>query len=1147
MKKFYEFLRSPGLCRYKVFAAALGIMLTSGIALYAVPVVQQPRERIDISMKDATLEQVLLYVQNTSGYYVLFNSTEIKGVTGLNIDLRNATVAEVLRTALSNTKLSYTIEDDTIVVKGGRQAQNVTPATRQDPRLTISGTVRQAAGKQPLAGVTILVEGTNIGTTTDARGQFSLTLAQRGNVMLVVRYIGMETRRIPYTGQASLNIELSESVQSVGAVVVTGYADINVDKTASNVTVIRGGDLAKVSPTSVMAGISAFEPSFRLKENLAAGANPNVLPEFSIRGETALSPDILSEAQSTVSRQSLLSNRNLPIFLVDGFEVDVERIYDMDPNRIETLSILKDASATALYGSRAANGIIVIETKAPRSGRVNVDYNITTTLHAPDLRSYDLMNAHEKLQAEIDGGYYPYNLDEQATTNLRNLLNYFLKLSNANRGVDTDWIARGVRNVVNHRHDINVYGGESNTRWNANVNYNSGNGVMKGSKRNTYSAELQLHITLGNFILTNKARYGGQKGSESPFGSFSSYSHKHPYDMVKDEFTGEFVHILPIWEASSLPESQRVNPEFEAANYNSFTKNKYDDYSDQIQLRWDVSPRFHITGSYFIDKKYSENSKFIDPRSKFFEHTVELNELGELTLTQREVLSMEGRLQFSYNNQFGKHFIAVNTNGTLGQDKASQTSYHYKGFASGHVPTPNAAASIASKPSNRNQLQRKVSVNFYGNYSYDEIYLVDLAFAVDGNSEFGSRHKAAPFWSAAGAVQLHNYEFFRSEIIDRLRIRASYGLLGRVPSTQSATMNIYQNISLDDWYISGVGAILSAMGNPGLQWEKTYLTDLSAEIQMWQNRFYLKGGYYNKISSGQLTEVGIPSSSGFTYYWDNLGKVKNEGFEVDFHVEPLRTQDWSLRIGAKLRHNKNVITELSDALKAYNLLVDDFFAGYPKNSTTKKDMGYGVPYRKFFEGQSTTTIAAVRSLGINPGNGQELYMRPDGTLTYIWSSADQIMAGDTEPTMTGTINVSMRWKQFDLLASLYFEYGAQAYNSTLMRYVENVDLKLQNADKRVNTMRWKQPGDLAPLKSIADRAFITRPTTRFVQDNNIFRSTSLDVGYTLKHELIRRVGLSNVRFSFNTGELFYLSSMKRERGTDYPYERTYAFKAQISF
>ncbi len=210
-------------------------------------------------------------------------------------------------------------------------------------------------------------------------------------------------------------------------------------------------------------------------------------------------------------------------------------------------------------------------------------------------------------------------------------------------------------------------------------------------------------------------------------------------------------------------------------------------------------------------------------------------------------------------------------------------------------------------------------------------------------------------------------------------------------------------------------------------------------------------------------------------------------------------------------------------------------------------MQYGRIYKKYFEGGSTTSIAAVKSLGIDPGTGNELFRRPDGSVSYEWRPQDMIVAGDNEPTMSGSLNLSMRWKQFDMMATFYLQFGAQAYNNTLLQYVENVNLISNNADRRVNTMRWRQEGDVTPLKDIADMSLLTQPTTRFVQDNNVFQHSSLDVGYTLKPGTVRSMGLSNVRFSFNTGELFMLSSIRQERGTSYPFERVYSFKAQVSF
>ncbi len=1137
MSKFYHFMETFGRVGRQVLLSVIAISLGTAFTVHAETAGQQPRrERIDISLSNATLEQVLLAVRNESGYYVLFNSAEAKQITGLNIDMNDAPVTSVLDAALRGTNFGYRVNDDTILIRRNAEQPG------QPQIVNFHGAVYEVGSGEPIAGATVIIEGTGTGTTTDAFGHFTLNYDPGRGTTIVVSFLGMESVTRNISGTSFLRIELTPRTIDLEDVVVTGYANISAKNSAGNMTVIQGEELSKISSSSLIGALNAFEPSFRLKENLAAGSNPNVLPEFTLRGETAFNGEMNSE----LSRQSLLSNKNQPIFILDGFETTVDRIYDMDPQRVQKLTILKDASAAALYGSRAANGVIVVETKAPGSGKLNINYFTTVQLNSPALKYFDLMNAREKVEAEKAAGFYPDGMDDLYL----NYSPYLEKLTEVNRGVDTDWLAQGVRNAVNHRHDITVNGGETNVRWSANLNYNSGNGVMKGSSRSTYSGEFKLDVTLGKFIISNVAYYGGQEGSESPFGSFSSYSHLQPYYKLRDERTGRYT--MNFGEVGGYED----NPLFESAYLNSYSRSNYNRYSDQLQLRWDITPRFHVTGALKLEKQYSGSNKFIDPNSNVFsdsrDRTVATDptKRGTLDVTTYERSETEGRLQFSYNNMFGKHSIIATANASIRQLKGTQLVSKYTGFASGAISSVNAAARIDGKPSNRNEMQRMATANIYVSYSYDQVYVIDLSGALDGNSEFGKNHKVAPFGSVAGAIRFHNYDFFKSEVIDRLVLRSSYGFLGRVPNLQSAAANIYENISQDDWYVTGIGMSLAGMGNPDLGWEQTRSFDVSGEIEMWKNRLYLKLAWYNKKTHGLLSTMGIPSSSGFTYYWGNMGNLRNRGVEIEFHAVPYRNADWDIIIGGKLSANRNVMTDLSDAAKAYNDLVDEFYREYDGANPHNNDnagMKYGQIYKKYFEGGSTTSIPAVQSLGIDPGTGDELFRRPDGSVSYEWRPQDMIIAGNTEPTMSGSLNLSMRWKQFDLLAIFLMEFGGQAYNNTLLQYVENVDLLSTNADRRVNSMRWRQEGDVTPLRDIADMSLLTQPTTRFVQDNNVFRHTSLDVGYTFKPELIRKWGLSKVRLSLNTGELFMLSSIRLERGTDYPFERVYSFKAQVSF
>jgi hypothetical protein len=244
---------------------------------------------------------------------------------------------------------------------------------------------------------------------------------------------------------------------------------------------------------------------------------------------------------------------------------------------------------------------------------------------------------------------------------------------------------------------------------------------------------------------------------------------------------------------------------------------------------------------------------------------------------------------------------------------------------------------------------------------------------------------------------------------------------------------------------------------------------------------------------------------------------------------------------ANANMNKNEITKIGTALENYNKAIDSYFG-----SLTSTDVNAAKPFTKYEVGNSLSAIYGMKSLGIDPARGDEMYIRRDGTTTHVWSSAEQQSLGDSDPDVSGTFGLNASWKGFSVYAMFSYQFGGQAYNQTYQR-IENVDLKQHSGDRRILTERWQKYGDVSKLKDIADQTQTTKPTSRFVQDQNELRFSSLSVDYTFKRNLINRLGLSQLRLQFNMADIFTLSTVKQERGTDYPFARTFNFSINASF
>lgn len=1120
----------------------LGIVVLLAVSLFAVQTAgaepSQPKKRVSIALSGATLDDVLQHIKRETGYLLLYNSSSIKAVRGLTIRRENAPVEEILREALRGSGLDFSISEDTIVIRvegSGENASIPDGAAGPPRRVTLTGRVTNRATKTPVPGAMVHIKGTTIGTVTDPEGVYTLRFPPRSATVLVVSFLGMETREIAFSNQTELDVQLLDKVESIDDVVVTGYAQVRKESFTGNTTRITQKQIVEVSPKRMIDAIQVFDPSFRLAENISMGSNPNSLPEFYIRGQNSITTELNTSAD--ISRQNLTNNSNLPIFILDGFEVDVEKIYDMDPMRVHSITLLKDAAATVLYGSRAANGVVVIESRAPEAGKLRVSYNLTGSVEMPDLSAYNLMNAREKLQAELDAGLYAFDAPDFSESIYTKNETYYQKLNEVNRGVDTYWLSKNLRTSVNHQHSLYIDGGENDVRWGIELKYAGNKGVMRDSKRDTYGAGLFLDYRIGRFQLMNRVSYDANGSTDSPY-SFSQFSHMLPYNVPIDEETGKYLQKLRFGYSV-------LNPLYEREYLSSFSKSKYHTLQDNLAVNFYATP--HLTAKAWItlSRRTAEQRSFVDPLSASNSAFATPQELGSLSVMGQETFSYDANLLFMYNRNFNKHFLNFSLGGNLIENNYTINSIRYKGFSTGALHSPNDAAQVDGKPGESSNKTRLVGMFFSGNYTYDDIYLLDASVRMDGSSEFGADNRVAPFWAVGAGINVHNYKFLKdNRIVSRLRIRGTVGTVGKVGYAAYSARSTYTTSSSSDWYSTGAGHILYYMGNPRLGWEKTRVMDFGVELGLLKDRLTLKASYYDKRTIDQITDVTIPSSSGFTSYKDNLGEVSNRGFELDLRYNFYRSKTLELTAFGRMAHNKNRIVKINDALKAYNELVQKQYDDYDDNSSQSR---YAQTFTQYVEGGSMYAIYGMRSLGINPANGREVYLRPDGRITYEWNAADQVEIGNREPWAQGSFGLNARWRNISLFASFLFEFGGQRYNSTLVSEVENANLERYNVDRRVSTDRWTKPGDIAPLKDIRDRTLVTRPTSRFVQDYNTLRFNSLSVSYDFPSRLVKRWGLGMLRLTANMEDLGYFSTVLQERGLSYPYSRVVNFTLNLTF
>ena len=824
----------------------------------------------------------------------------------------------------------------------------------------------------------------------------------------------------------------------------------------------------------------------------------------------------------------------MPVFILDGFEVDVQKIYDLDVNRIESITILKDAAATAMYGSQAANGVVVVTTVAPKPGEMQIYYNFSGNVDFPDLSDYNLCDAAEKLEVERLSGLYSSDDPEKQ---IELTAQYYKKQNAILRGVDTDWMSQPLRNAFGHMHSLNVSGGEESIRYGIDLNYNaSKNGVMKGSFRHIYGGGLTLDYRAGSWLqLLNNISYTVTESEDSPYGQYAQYAEAQPYAEIYDE-NGRLLKEVQGTTVSM------INPLWKVANLSTFYgKMKNRDLTNNFQLNVHIMEGLMLKGQLGLRRTDGRTDNFKDPADPVYDVTP-ADQKGELSRQENDNWSWNGKMMFYYNHVFGNHFINATAGGEISESKTESLSYVLNGFQLGNMHEPQFAATQARPVNVSESKTRKIGFLASVNYAYNDIYLFDGSFRLDGSSDFGSDKQFAPFWSVGAGLNIHNYDFLKGHwLISRLKLRASYGSTGNVGFAPYSAITTFQTAT-DAWFFTGPAASLMALGNSRLTWQTTYKLDAGFNIGLLNDKITLEGSYYRNETEDLIDDVKIPAYSGFTSYKENSGATLNEGFEVALTSTLFQNKDWMVTFMANLSSNRSKITELSVEMNAYN---ETILAEYEKENSMYKDV-LSRPLILYYEGKSLSAIYAVRSEGIDPANGRERFVKKNGMSTYTWDANDQVVVGDTEPDAKGSFGINVAWKGITLNAYFNYQWGGQSYNSTLAEKVENAQISTQNVDKRVLSARWKNAGDVVPYYDLSKNP-TQNPTSRFVQDDNRLDFTSLSIGYDFSRQLISKWKLKSLSVQFSANDLCKWRSVKEERAINYPFARSFNFSLNVGF
>lgn len=1108
------------------YLCVIVFMLIGSISAAANTYVQIGKE-IKISMKKAYIKDILWEVEHQTGIVFMYNEEELDHEGKVDINVKSSDINEILDACFVSTNLTYVTENDVIVIKPIGQKQ-------VSKEITITGIVKDE-NKDPLPGVTVVIKELKKGVATDVHGLYILKIPDKNKKYTIVySFIGMITQTVEYTGQKKIDIVLKYDKKQLDKVVVTGYTTLDKESFTGTATVVKQEELLRTNSKSVIAALQVFDPSFRIKENTLWGSDPNFIPEFNIRGESSLAMNkgLDVERERRKQRTTLKDNPNLPIFILDGFEVSAQQIYDMDMHRIASMTILKDAAATALHGSRAANGVVVVTSVAPKVGELLVNYSLTTRFEFPDLSDYNLANAKQKLEIEKLAGLYDRSEGLQAWGNQ----DYNIIYNEVARGVNTDWLALPLRNSTNTRHYASIGGGVETIRYVIDLSYDNNKGAMKGSYRNRGSAGLSLDYRHKKWLqILNKLTYTVTDMQDSPYGSFSQYGDYQPYSAIYDE-NGDLLPVI------GLAGKRHTNPIWLAQKLSSYTgKGSIHDLTNNMSVIVNILKDLKFTGAFSISKLETSNESFSDPNDPKYSATPN-NRKGNLDIRLNTMTKWNLNALLQYNKLLKNHFVNITAGINAQSINMRDTRTYYTGFGVSFLQKPIFASDQLSPTGVFYSKSRLFGVLGTVNYSYRNTYIFDASFRLDGSSKFGRNKMFAPFWSLGAGINIHNYQYFQErDWIKTFKVKATYGSTGNVNIPLQAIVDTY-SVNTEGWYATGPAANMKYLGNPDLTWEKTNTLDLGLSMGFFDDKLYFDFNYYRKQTVDLISEISIRPSSGFEKYSINSGSILNKGFEFKLNTILFQNQDWLVAVSGNIASNHNEITELGKGIQEYNKKIQD---NYEAENPEYGDL-LTTPLIQYYVGASTSSIYAVRSKGIDPSNGKEEFIKKNGTTTYQWVANDQVVVGNTLPTAQGAFSINLAYKGIFLTTSFMYEWGGQSYNQTLLDKVENANITYKNVDLRVLTERWKKPGDLAPFYDIKNTV-ITRPTSRFVQDNNILKFNNISIGYDFKSSLISKIKLTSLSVRFSANDLAHWSSIRQERGIGYPYAKHYSFSLNMSF
>ena len=1058
--------------------------------------------KVNIANTRMTIGDFIKQVEKETGYMFVYNKGEIDANRTVSLKKGNNTVGDCLNRIFDGTGVSFVFDDGYVVLTKHSQTQ---AAVSQQSGKLVKGAVTDESGLSVI-GANVFIKGTTVGTITDMEGNFSLEVPS-DNDILVISYIGYVEQQIPVKNRKNWSIVLKEDAQNLDEVVVVGYGTQRKGNIATAVTTIKSDVLQNRPVQTVGEALQGQIPGL----SVTAKGAPGESPKLQLRGSSVLKSDNSSE----------------PLVLVDGVPADFNFL---NPEDIESINVLKDAASSAIYGSRAANGVLLITTKRGKMGKPTFRYNGSVGVNTPMYMPQSISSAEYariKNEAERNMGRAPIYTDED--------ISKFANGTDLNRYPNTNWLDLAIQNSVTTRHGLEASGGTEKVRYLVSAGVDHQTGIFPNTQQNVFNVRSSTDISI-----TKK------------FGiSFDIRYQLRDMDALnnQEDIYKQLIQADPTMVAYYTDGSYGYNPGFFTNPlvplYEGGQKytNRHE-ASGIFKLDYEIIDGLKFTG--IANVKYTFKNEESRARKVFYKNyfTQEVFENGENSFSDRRDYNAYYNLQalLNYKKSFGIHNLDI----LAGYQQESENSDWLKGARSGYPTDIIWELNPGPKDnwSNDGNGEHWALASFIGriNYDYDNKYILSLSMRSDASSRFAKGSRWSTFPSVAAAWRISQESFMKGirSWLDDLKIRASWGQTG------SATgLGLYPSYTL----ISTGGLILNntyqqiaslkTIGNQELTWEHSDMLNLGLDVKVLNSRLNFTGEYYIKNTKDILLEMPVPLEYGFGKPNMNVGEVRNKGWELSLSWDD-RINDFGYSISGNLSDNRNEVVDLGDTgpWKGSNTYTE---VGLPFNSI------YGYESMGLF--QSDEEVANAPFQNSNTAAGDIRYKNQNGDDKI--DANDRVVIGDPNPHFLYGVNLGFDYKNFDL--NMFFQGIGQKDRVIMDNFVRPF---YDSSIFEHHLDYWTPENTGAKYPRILNKDDGThnyQQSDYWMINAGYFRMKNLQIGYTIPREILRPAGFDRVRVYFSANNLFTVSDFvpgmdpESEKSVSYPFARTYSFGLNVQF